>query len=135
MSKAHVHIDMQDQQRHTQIMYLQRDRHARTCEPLDIHIQTVQSNSHTVATVSQREVHIHKDAHTETHTPLIKLNASDIHTSSCSQTQSPPLIPTHHGWRWGQMVESTPRRVCVRVCAHTSDSKVAISITNKTKIP
>lgn len=95
-------------------MYLQRDRHARTCEPLQIHIQTVQSNSHTAATVSQREVHIPKDAHTETHTPLIKLNASDIHTSSCSQTQSPPPTPT----RGADGRVHPEAGVCARVCTH-----------------
>ena len=45
-------------------------------------------------TPSQSEVCVQEESCTETHAPLTKLNASDIPTSSGSQTQSPlPPLP------------------------------------------
>lgn len=81
---------------------------------------------------TQAEMHVHKGPYTDTltqrwvcaHTPLTKLDASDIHTSACSQTQS-LFLPQSIGA--DGRAPPTPG-----IHTHTSNSQAAVSITDKT---
>lgn len=131
-AQACIHTDRHEQQRHTQIMYTQRDRHTRTHRPLQMHVQTIKTTDMQQHTPSQREVCVQEESCAETHAPLTKLNASDILTSSGSQTQS-PLPPLPRVTRAG---DGDPEACAhTRTHTHPSSSKVIVTITDKTKTP
>ena len=133
-TSMHVHTDRHEQQRHTQIIYIQRDRHTRTHGPLQMHIQTIKTTDMQQHMPSQSEVCIQEESCTETHAPLTKLNASDILTSSGSQTQSSlPPLPRVTGAGDGDPEACAHTRTHTHTHTHPSSGKVAVTITNKTK--
>lgn len=114
-TSMHVHTDGHEQQRHTQIIHTQRDRHTRTHRPLQTHIQTTQTADMQRHTPPQSEVCVQVESRAETHAPLTKLDASDVRKFRQPNPESPPTpTSSHRGRGWGP-----PRHAHTHAHIHT----------------
>lgn len=133
----HAYTDGHKQQRHTCVyIYPERQMHMNVQTPTNADIDQGQQWAHS-------GTHLHKDRcmytkiHMQmqrpvcTHTPLTKLNASDLkeHVSkrSLSPTPSPTPLPTSHGADDRVLPEA---HACTQ---HISNNDTAISIMDKTQ--